>query len=172
MVVYSRVARLNPIKPILPVRAVLGSSGGHACGTGAVEGGGGCLECQNRYTSHPPPLPPVAGMDETKRSRSLQSLPRPGRHTPGRGEVGTATSEGEGASVRGHWTRSRLQASAGGGGAVRDAGRGLLCCPVSTHNSWGRGAEPWTAQRYGRRTWTAIFVRSLHVYLIGAGIPV
>ena len=137
-----------------------------------MEGGGGCLECQNRYASHPPPLPPVAGMDETKRSRSLQSLPRPGRHTPGRGEVVTATSEGEGASVRGHWTRSRLQASAGGGGAVRDAGRGLLCRPVSTHNSGGCGAEPWTAQRYRKKNVDRDFLYVHVAILIGAGIPV
>ena len=137
-----------------------------------MESGGGCLECQNRYASRPPPLPPVAGMDETKRSRSLQSLPRPGRHTPGRGEVGTATSEGEGASVRGHWTRSRLQASAGGGGAVRDAGRGLLCRPVSTHNSGGCGAEPWTAQRYRKKNVDRDFLYVHVAILIGAGIPV
>ena len=47
-------------------------------------------------------------------------------------------------AVGGDWTRSELQASVSGGGAVRDAGRGFLYRHVLTHNSGGCGAESRT----------------------------
>ena len=118
--------------PTALYRAVLSSSLSHACWPGAVEGRGGCLECEDRATSHPPPLPAVAGMDETKRPRRLQSLSRSDRHTPGRGEIYITTGEGKSASVR---TSLQLGASRGSGGPIRDAGCNLLSCPISTHNS-------------------------------------